>query len=92
MMPTDLVSVAPAGWDMTVSEADLVPVVEATRHERSPGPNHCTLPGAETSAHAAMEGSTTHATVKRGRASGWDAEHSNRSQRNKRFAGAHTAK
>ncbi len=45
MMPTDLVSVAPAGRDMTSPEADLASVVEARWHERSPRPNHCTLPG-----------------------------------------------
>jgi hypothetical protein len=86
MMPTDLESVAPAGRDVTAPEANLMPVVEATWHERSPRPNHCTLPGAETSAHATVEGSTTHATVKSGRASGRDAEHRYRSQRNKCFA------
>jgi hypothetical protein len=57
MMPTDLVSVAPAGRDMMTSEADLASVVEATWHERSPRPNHCALPGAKACAHAAMEGS-----------------------------------
>ena len=49
MMPTDLVSVAPAGRDMTAPEADLASLVEARWHERSPRPNHCTLPGTETS-------------------------------------------
>src|SRR5439155_26214941 len=86
MMPTDLVSVAPAGRDMTAPEADLASVVEARWHERSPRPNHCTLPGTETSAHAAMERLTAHATVKSGQASGRDAEHRYRSQRNNRFA------
>jgi uncharacterized membrane protein len=86
MMPTHHASVAPAGRDMTALEADLPSVVEARWHERSPRPNDCTLPGAETSAHVVMEGSTTHATVKSGRASGRDAEHRYRSQSNKRFA------
>jgi hypothetical protein len=43
MMPTDLVSVAPAGRDMTAPEANLASVVEARWHERSPRSNHCTL-------------------------------------------------
>ena len=86
MMPTNLVSVAPAGQDMTAPEADLASVVEARWHERSPRPNHCTLSGRETSAHAAMKGLTAHPTAKSGRASGRDAEHNYRTQRNKRFA------
>jgi len=77
MMPTDLVSVAPAGRDMTAPEADLASLVEARWHERSPRPNHCTLPGTETSAHA---------TVKCRRAGGRDAQHRYRSQRNQCFA------
>jgi hypothetical protein len=86
MMPTDLASVAPAGRERMAPEADLASVVEARWYERSPRPNHCTLPGAETSAHAAVEGLTAHPTVKSGRASGRDAEHNYRTQRNKRFA------
>ena len=66
MMPTDLVSVAPTGRDVMASEADLASVLEAAWHERSPRPNHCTLPSAETCAHAGMEGLTAHATVKSG--------------------------
>jgi hypothetical protein len=86
MMPTDLASMTPAGRDMTAPEADFASVVEPTWYERSARPNHCTLPGAETSAHAAMEGSTAHATVKSRRAGGRDAEHCYRSQRNQCFA------
>jgi hypothetical protein len=82
MMPTDLASVAPAGRDMRTSEADLASMVETTWHERSPRPNHGSLPGAEASA---LERLTAHATVKRGRASGRDAEHSYCGQSNKRF-------
>jgi hypothetical protein len=43
MMPTNLVSVAPAGRDVMASEADLASVVEAAWDERSPRPNHCTV-------------------------------------------------
>ena len=84
MMSTDLASVAPAGRHMRASEADLASVVETTWHERSPRPNHGSLPGAETSAHTAMERLTAHATVKSGRASGRDAEHSYCGECNKR--------
>ncbi len=55
MMPTDLASMAPAGRDMTAPESDFASVVEPTWYERSARPNHCTLPGTETSAHAAMK-------------------------------------
>jgi hypothetical protein len=86
MMPTDLASEAPAGRDMRTSEADLASMVETAWHERSPRPNHGSLPGAETSAHTAMERLTAHATVKSGRASGRDADQSYCGQCNKRFA------